>query len=200
MKASWLAVSTSSSKITISRLRAPSMKITWLPVSLRAMAVGSAMAVPTLPATMAAVPYFLISEGWPSGPTTSRIASPASRQLSNDVVLPTACTTMVMVPAAGSALLMVSGMRSPFSLMRRMTNWPGRCLRAMRGAAMTSCRMLRPASRASTILNTVRVVLRGVRLGRLCRHGHSAGGRFQGHAGGHARSQLIIQKLPAIGL
>ena len=31
---------------------------------------------------------------------------------------------------------MVSGMRSPFSCRRRMTNWPGCCLRAMRGASI----------------------------------------------------------------
>src|SRR5579863_2127046 len=160
------------------------MKITWLSASLSALAVGSAMAVPTLPATIAAVPYSLISEGWPSGPTTSRIASPASRQLSNDVVLPTACTTIVIVPAAGSALLMVSGMRSLFSLMRRMTNWPGRCLRAMRGAAIVNCRILRPALRTFTILNTIRIAF----YGRLDGHEHSAGRGLQGHASG-----LLVQ-------
>ncbi len=56
MYASWLAARTSSSKITISLLRAPSMKMTWFPASFSACAVGSAMAVPTLPATITAVP------------------------------------------------------------------------------------------------------------------------------------------------
>jgi len=32
---------------------------------------------------------------------------------------------------------MVSGIRSPFSCSRRIRNWPGFCLRAMRGASMT---------------------------------------------------------------
>ena len=63
----------------------------------------------------------------------SRMESPASRQFSSEVVLPTACTTMVTVPAAGSAALMVRGMRSPLSYSRRMTNCPGLCLRATRG-------------------------------------------------------------------
>jgi len=56
----------------------------------------------------------LISDGFPSGPTMSRMESPVSRQLSSEVVLPTACTAMVTVPASGSEDLMVSGMRSPF--------------------------------------------------------------------------------------
>ena len=53
----------------------------------------------------------------------------------------------------GIGALMVSGMRSPCSWRRRIRNWPGFCLRAMRGASMTNCLMLRPTVRASTILN-----------------------------------------------
>src|ERR1035437_2231890 len=82
----------------------------------------------------------------------SRMESPASRQLSSEVVLPIPCTTMVTVPASGSEHLMVSGMRSPFSCRRRMRNCPGFCLSAMRGASIVNCLILRPTLRASTIL------------------------------------------------
>src|SRR5450759_44529 len=78
--------------------------------------------------------------------------SPASRQLSMEVVLPTDWTAMVTVPASGLEDLMVRGMRSPLSCRRRMMNCPGRCLRAIRGASMTNCLILSPTVRASKIL------------------------------------------------
>src|ERR1039458_9236908 len=113
------------------------------------------MAVPTLPLTTTVVPNFSISEGLPSGPTTSRMESPAFSMLSSMVVLPMACTTMVTVPALGSASAMVSGMRSPQSSSRTMTNCPGRCLRAIRGALITNSLIPRANGRASTISNTI---------------------------------------------
>src|ERR1035441_1115941 len=112
------------------------------------------MAVPTLPLTTTVVPNFSISEGLPSGPTISRIESPASNMLSSMVVLPMAWTTMVTVPASGLASAMVSGMRSPASSSRMMTNWPGFCFLAMRGALISNSLMPRAKGRAATIGNT----------------------------------------------
>ena len=119
------------------------MEITLFPARFSSRAVGYAIAVPTLPLTTTVVPNFSISEGLPRGPTTSRMESPVSRRFISMVVLPMACTQMVMVPALGSASAMVSGMRSPDSSSRRMMNCPGRCFLAIRGARITKSLILR---------------------------------------------------------
>src|SRR5205085_12400351 len=105
------------------------------------------MAVPTPPPTTTTVPNLLISEGLPKGPTTSANTSPGRRACIRCVVLPTACTTMLIVPPAGSEFSIVSGMRSPCSLTRTMTNWPGFCSRAIREASIT--KRLIPGARRS---------------------------------------------------
>src|ERR1035441_8667591 len=61
---------------------------------------------------------------------------------------------MVTVPASGLASAMVSGMRSPASSSRTMTNWPGFCFLAMRGALISNSFMPRAKGRAATIGNT----------------------------------------------
>ncbi len=131
------------------------MEMTLLPARFSSRAVGYAIAVPTLPLTITVVPNCSISEGLPRGPTTSRMESPASSRLSSMVVLPMACTQMVMVPAWGSASAMVRGMRSPESSSRTMMNCPGRCFFAMRGALITNSLIFCARGRASTISNTV---------------------------------------------
>src|SRR5580692_10874772 len=142
------------------------------------------MAVPTLPLTMTVVPKFSISEGLPSGPTMSRILSPACSMLSSMVVLPMAWTTMVTVPASGLASAIVNGIRSPQSSRRTITNCPGFCLRAMRGALITNSLIPRAKGRASTMSYTVpsALILRG-HVHPVCGARHRAGGHSaQGRA------------------
>ncbi len=129
------------------------MEITRLPARFSAAAVGYVMAVPTPPPITTTVPNFSISDGLPSGPTTSRMLSPVFRELSRLVVLPADCTTMRMVPASGSECSMVIGMRSPCSYSLRITNCPGFCLRAMRGASITNRLMPGARNSACSILN-----------------------------------------------
>ncbi len=71
--------------------------------------------------------------------------SPRSMAARACVLEPTACTTMVMVRATGSAWAIVRGTRSPRSEARTTTNCPTARLVAMRGAWMTS-RYTFPAS------------------------------------------------------
>jgi hypothetical protein len=52
--------------------------MTLFPDAFMAAAVGSAIAVPTPPPMTTTVPQSFTSEGFPSGPTTSRIDCPAS--------------------------------------------------------------------------------------------------------------------------
>ena len=77
------------SKINCSRERAPSTPMTRFPAARSADATGRMIAVPTPPAIAMTVPNRRTSVGWPSGPATSRIASPAASELSSFVVLPT---------------------------------------------------------------------------------------------------------------
>ena len=128
----------SSCKTNSSRERAPSTPSTRLPAARSARATGRMIAAPTPPAIAITVPNRWISDGCPSGPATSRIASPTASEFSSLVVLPTPWTTKVIVPRSGSAPAIVRGMRSPWLCVRTMTNCPGRCLRAMRGAATSS--------------------------------------------------------------
>ena len=80
----------------------------------------------------------------------------ANRRGSSLVILqeevPTFWMIRVMVPFSRSASAMVSGIRSPFSSMRTMTNWPGLCLRATCGASTTSFTTFSDSSSFSTIL------------------------------------------------
>ena len=92
------------------------------------------MAVPSPPPMTQARRAPASSVGLPSGPAKSRSASPARIRARRIVVAPTAWNTMVTVPASGSQSFIVSGMRSPRSSMRSMTNWPGLILRAISGA------------------------------------------------------------------
>src|SRR5208282_1999977 len=90
------------------------------------------------PPSTATVPYFSISEGLPSGPTTSSIAWPFSSSFNSYVVFPTACTTIWIVPFSRSELSIVIGMRSPLSCNRSITNWPAWCFFAIRGTSITN--------------------------------------------------------------
>src|SRR5581483_2369592 len=74
--------------------------------------------------------------GRPSGPATSASAAPRSSAFSLCVLVPTAWTTSAIAPPTGSASAIVSGMRSPRSSTRTITNWPGRRLRAIAGASI----------------------------------------------------------------
>jgi hypothetical protein len=72
----------------------------------------------------------------------SRIAPPTGTATMSRVECPTAWMMSVIVPASASSSAIVSGMRSPSSPTRTITNCPGRLARAMR-AALTTMRWAR---------------------------------------------------------
>src|SRR5581483_1249076 len=118
-----------------SRVRAPMIAATVPPTARTPAAIGYATAAPIPPPMQQTLAPAWMRVGCPSGPATSAIAAPRSSAFSLKVLLPTACTTSAIAPRAGSASAIVSGIRSPRSSMRTMTNWPGRRLRAMAGAS-----------------------------------------------------------------
>ena len=83
--------------------RNPAITSTCTPRAWRALAWGKAMAQPT-PPPMTATRFTSgsTSVAVPSGPTKSRMSSPASRPSSSSVVRPTFWKMMVTVPAARS--------------------------------------------------------------------------------------------------
>ena len=83
------------------------------------------------------VPTFSISLGWPSGPMKLVSESPLPSVCRCRVDVPTAWTTMVMVPASRSKSAMVSGILSPSSWIIRMMNCPAWQAAATAGASMT---------------------------------------------------------------
>ena len=89
--------------------------------------------------------------GNPQGPIKSAMESPALSLPSWTVDFPTSWKMRVIVPASGSASAMVSGIRSPSSLIRRTTNCPGFLFRAISGAAILNCFTAAARSLASTI-------------------------------------------------
>ena len=99
--------------------------VTRTPRRLSSWAIGRMTAVPTPPPTQTAWPRSIRSVGRPSGPATSVIASPGRRSTRSAVLLPIDWMISVIVPAAGSASAIVSGMRSAPGPSRTMTNWPG---------------------------------------------------------------------------
>ena len=88
----------------------------------------------------------------PSGPARSRIASPSFIAFSWRVDLPTPWTMIEIAPRVLSTSAMVSGIRSPSSPVRMMTNWPGLRLRAMCGPSIQK----RTTSGARTSLLRIR--------------------------------------------
>src|SRR6516165_9607790 len=113
------------------------------------------MAAPTPPPMTTAVPKSLISDGRPSGPTTSSRASPASSRFISLVVLPTPWTISVIVPRPGSPSAIVRGMRSPRTYTRTSTNWPAWRLRAIRGASTTK-RLISGARNSASMIGNIR--------------------------------------------
>ena len=124
-----------SSQKSKSLLRAPSMEIILFPACFRALAIGNTGAAPTPPATQTTVPNLSMSEGKPKGPTRFNMESPASRQASLCVEVPTCMATRVIVPSLLSQSASVSGIRSPTSSTRITTNWPGLAFLATAGAS-----------------------------------------------------------------
>ena len=94
--------------------------------------------MPTPPPITTAVPNRSISEGLPSGPTTSRIASPASSVFSWLVVLPIAWTTMVIVPRRDRSR---DGQRDPLAVLVEADDdeLPAFRVLAIRGASISNC-------------------------------------------------------------
>ena len=92
------------------------------------------------------VPIFENVIGAPSGPHRSLTASPTPSEASRAVLLPTTWKMIVMVPVAVSLWATVSGTRSPVSLTRITTNWPGTILRASCGASSVRLIMSRLVS------------------------------------------------------
>ena len=76
--------------------------------------------------------------------------SPARRRASRAVEAPTWEKTEVTEPAAASQSAMVSGMRSPSSAARRITNMPGSAASATSGACTVSTWRLGAIMRRST--------------------------------------------------
>src|SRR5512132_348091 len=156
------------------------------------------MAAPTPPPITQAVPNRSTSEGFPRGPTTSRIESPAPRELRSFVVLPMPWTTMVMSPPSALESAIVIGIRSPCSWTRRMTNWPAWRLRAIRRASMRRNLTSGARNRASSIGNMVEAgsVARVPALehqhvvGALVGAGVGAGGEV--HAPLHLRQRVVL--------
>ena len=122
-----------SSKTRRSARRAPRIVTTSCPASRKARAMGSIGAAPMPPATHATVPRKSsglpgtpMCVGLPRGPATLAKESPsANASVISIVVLPTAWTTSVIVPARRSTSAIVSGIRSDRAWGRTMTNWPG---------------------------------------------------------------------------
>ena len=110
------------------------MEITLLPAVFNAFAMGYTGAAPMPPPTQTAVPKFSICVGLPSGPTTSIMLSPFSRSPSKEVVFPTSCDMMVIVPSAVSESTMVKGILSPCSFTLIMINCPAFLFCAIIGA------------------------------------------------------------------
>ena len=71
---------------------------------------------------------------------------------------PTSWTTIVIVPAARLKSVMLIGIRSPVSVTRTITNWPGAALRATSGAWTTNSLVMSVRSRFSMIRAVVSMV------------------------------------------
>ena len=109
---------------------------TSLPDALKARAMGYSGAVPKPPPTRMTLCACSISVGLPRGPQRSRMWSPAFKPAISLVVFPTVITIRLIVPASGSMSASESGMRSPRSWSRTITNWPGNAFFAIKGAAI----------------------------------------------------------------
>jgi hypothetical protein len=112
--------------------------------------MGWSGATPMPPPTQTTVPTRSMWVALPSGPSRCGRSSPARHWASWRVDWPTAWKTRVMVPAAGSASAMVSGMRSSYSPSWTMTNWPGWRSRAISGASTSmrcTCGAIRRVAR-----------------------------------------------------
>ena len=90
--------------------------------------------MPTPPPTHATLPNFSTSVGLPRGPTTSARRSPTSSLESLSVVVPTTWKTISTAPRPDEKSMSVNGIRSPFSSVLMMTNWPAAALRVTSGA------------------------------------------------------------------
>ena len=97
--------------------------------------------------------------------------SPARRRASRAVEAPTWEKTEVTEPAAASQSAMVSGMRSPSSAARRITNMPGSAASATSGACTVSTWRLGAIMRRSTM--PTMVLPSGSRRAVCGRHAHA---------------------------
>lgn len=79
------------------------------------------MARPTPPPMTHQLPGF-ISVGWPRGPVTSRMESPAWSWERSWVVLPITMKMNSIQPSSGFQSAKVNGTRSPFSSVRTIKN------------------------------------------------------------------------------
>jgi len=146
----------SSSRMTRSLVRAPTMTVRWLPAFLRAWAMGCMGATPMPPPTQTARPKFSIWVGLPRGPSTASIESPGSRSASLWVLTPTVWKIRVMVPFTVSASAMVRGTRSPHSTsVWTMTNCPALRSRAMLAASIST----RKTSSDRRVLDTILFII-----------------------------------------
>ncbi len=109
-------------------------------------------AMPTPPPTTTQVLFSGTSLGRPSGPATSRIASPGPSSARRCVVAPTAMKiTRTRSPSTAE---IVSGIRSPSGSTRTIRNCPARACRATCGASTTSACTRSASGSASTTLYT----------------------------------------------
>ena len=153
-----LSVASRSARITRSRVRAPTMDETRTPRERSSRASGNTAPVPKPPPISTAWPSSGSGAARPSGPAKSRNVSPTCSAPMSALVCPTSWTTIVIVPAARLKSVMLIGTRSPVSVTRRITNWPGAALRATSGAWTTNSLVMSVRSRFSMIRAVVSMV------------------------------------------
>src|SRR5664280_2017431 len=134
------------------------MEETRTPRERSSRASGNTAPVPKPPPISTAWPWLGSGAARPSGPAKSRNTSPTPSAPTSAVVRPTSWITIVIVPAARLKSVMLIGIRSPVSVTRRITNWPGAALRATSGAWTTNSLVMSVRSRLSMIRAVVSMV------------------------------------------